>query len=288
MLKKIVAAAWIFLLLSPGAFAAIPGFISSNTDDSTGKSHFKLMPASHLVPLFTADSRAHRLSITNVIGTGEFIGSMGGIFPVARFNKFNKTFQLSAASTLYTTLVRKFIGGALINTDFFVDIFLDMKVNDRLYLRSSTGHTSQHLSDDAAHKYSDINYVRDYIQLFGIYHFPKQKAFVYGGIIFNHNLKTTNDTQAFDLSGRPSFQLGLEHTPFHISRTGYAYWAADIKFKGEVDFGTTENIQLGVKWISEDKRAIRIALNYGFGYDERGQFYTQKREYVYCGVYLDF
>jgi hypothetical protein len=289
MLKKIFAIIGVYLLTNFNVAANSVSEVNfSDTLNTSNKSQFTLMPESHIVPLFTADSRAHRLSVCNVIGTGEFVASMGGIFPVLGFKAFNKTCQFSGASTLYTTLVRSIHGGSLINTDFFVDLFLDIKLNEKIALRGSTGHTSEHLSDDAINKYHTINYVRDYFELFGIYQLPKQNGIIYGGIIFNHNIKTTNDSQAFDLSGRPTFQLGFEYTPLKIGKQANLYFAADVKFKAEVDLGSTQNLQAGIKWTNEYKRAIRLAVNYSWGYDERGQFYTQKREYVYAGLYLDF
>jgi hypothetical protein len=247
------------------------------------------MPEKHLIPLFTADSRAHRLSICNVTGSREFIGSMGGIFPVLNVgNKKNQLLQFSVASTLYTTLMRYQNGGALLNTDFFVDIFIDMKLSDRFLLRTGAGHTSQHLSDDAVKKYTDINYVRDYLQLYGVYQLPKQKGMIYGGIIFNHNLKVTDAFNAYDLSNTPMFQFGFEHIPFQICKNGYFYWAGDIKFRGEVNYGSTKNIQAGIKLMNENKRTMRLAANYGWGYDERGQFYSQTRDYFFYGLYFDF
>lgn len=290
MLKKIFIIIGLLILKCSNIFAySFPNNLSSTTDDTIGNYRFTLMPEKHLIPLFTADSRTHRLSICNVLGSREFIGGMGGVFPVFNIgNKKNQVLEFSVASTLYTTLTRYQIGGALLNTDFFVDLFLDAKLNDRFFLRSGAGHTSQHLSDDGVKRYSPINYVRDYFQLFGVYQFPKQNGMIYGGIVFNHNLKVTDATNAYDLSNTPMYQFGFEHVPFQICKYGYLYWAGDIKFRGEVNYGSTKNIQAGVKWMNENKKTIRLAANYGWGYDERGQFYFQTREYFYLGLYFDF
>lgn len=260
---------------------------NENKEDSS-KIRFTFIPDTHIIPLFTADQRAHRLSVYSHIGTSEFIGSMGGIFPVAQLSRKNKSMQFSVASSLYTTLLRSGKGGTLINADFFVDLFFDLKLNEKFQFRFSSGHTSQHLSDDGSNLYTPINYVRDYFQLFSIYQITAQHAFVYGGIILNHNLKTTDGTQAFDMSGKPSFQMGFEHVPFKISKQGSLFWGGDIKFRAENDLGTTQNIQAGIKFKNAHERVIRIAGNYSSGYDERGQFYTQQVNFVHLGFTFEF
>jgi hypothetical protein len=52
----------------------------AQTQDSIPK--WTILPESHIVPLFTADSRAHRLSIQKPISDNGYIASMGGIFPI--------------------------------------------------------------------------------------------------------------------------------------------------------------------------------------------------------------
>src|SRR5437868_13917435 len=126
MLKKHIAFTALFML----NYAAIAQSVPTDTD-TIGTFRFTLMPESHLVPLFTADQRAHRISFLNLAGTSEFIGSMGGVFPIVRIERNEKALQFSAASSLYTTLVRHTGGGSLINTDFFVDLFFDLKLHER-------------------------------------------------------------------------------------------------------------------------------------------------------------
>jgi hypothetical protein len=247
-----------------------------------------LMPESHLIPVFTADQRAHRLSLVNVTGTTEFIGSMGGIFPVVRITRGKQILQMSAASTLYTTLVRQAQGGRLLNTDFFVDLFFDLELHPRWVVRWGAGHTSQHLSDDVAHRILGINYVRDYYDFMGVFRLSPGQGFVYGGVVLNNNFKTTNDSQAFDLSGTPLLRLGFEHAPLKVGPYGRLFYAADVKFKGELGYRTTQNVQAGIRFTNPHGRAIRFAFNYAWGYDERGQFYTKKRDFAGVGFYLDF
>jgi hypothetical protein len=262
------------------AFLSIKGFAQQ---DST-RLKWDILPDKHIVPLFTADSRAHRLSIQKPFNDNGYIGSMGGVFPVVSLSKGNRALQLSTASTLYTTLTRWTNRGRLLNVDFFVDIFLDLKLNDHWALRSGIGHTSQHLSDDAIQEnYVPIQYTRDYGQLFGVYTHERLRLLCYGGWIFNTNLKTNINYGAVSM-----FQLGFEHAPVKWFDNNYMYYAADIKFRGERDYTTIRNVQVGYKYARPGKHVFRFAFNYCSGMDERGQFYTQNRDFTTIGTYFDF
>jgi len=139
--------------------------------------------------------------------------------------------------------MRRISSGDLLNVDFFVDLLFDLRLNENYAIRAGAGHTSQHLSDDALKKFgnlSSINYVRDYYQLFLIRSFPQHHLTLYGGVYYNHNFKTTqngigkNDSAIYDKSGTPLFQAGFEHTPFRVSETGFFFWSADVKFRGNL------------------------------------------------------
>jgi hypothetical protein len=284
----------LYFLLLLQALGCQTVFATSAEDSSQTQPRFTFIPESRIIPLFTADQRAHRLSIQYIFkkDSAEFIGSMGGVFPVVNMQLGPRTLQFSVASTLYTTLRRSVSAGDLINTDFFVDLLLDLKWNEHFSFRTGMGHTSQHLSDDALKKFGNltsINYVRDYYQLFVVYQLPRHSLMTYGGVYYNHNFKTTDaDQHAFDKSGTPIFQLGFEHAPFRISPKGRVYYAGDIKFHGEFDYQTTQNLQVGVKFSNAQKKTFRTALNWSSGYEERGQFYTQQRSFFTLGLYFDF
>ncbi|MES2559872.1 MAG: DUF1207 domain-containing protein [Bacteroidota bacterium] len=252
--------------------------------DST-KLTWTLLPETHLVPLFTADSRAHRLSIQKPFSDNGYIGSMGGIFPVFSVANSKKIFQVSAASTVYTTLRRWTDRGRLINVDFFVDIYGDLKLTEQWAIRSGIGHTSQHLSDDAVvdEGKMPINYTRDYGQLFGVYHHAGYAFRAYAGLIFNTNFKTTSSLGPILIP-----QIGMEHSPVKWKTHHYLYYAFDIKFRGELDYRTMQNYQIGYKYSVPYKHTFRFAINYSHGLDERGQFYTQTRNFGTIGVFFDF
>ncbi len=245
---------------------------------------FTFLPKSHIVPLFTADTRSHRLSLHKPFNDVGYIGSMGGIFPLVNLNKWNKQFQFSAASTVYTTLDKYTNRGYLVNVDFFVDFFFDVKLNDIISIRSGLGHTSQHLADDAVSTgLVAINYTRDYGQLFLVLTLPEQRVILYGGGILNTSFRTDVNFET-----KAMFQAGFEHSPVKWYQHNYLYYAADVKFRGELNFGTTQNIQLGYKYARLMQNTFRLCLNYTSGYEERGQFYNQKNKFVSLGMYFDF
>lgn len=244
-----------------------------------------MLPDTHLVPLFTADSRAHRLSIQKPFNDNGYIGSMGGIFPVFTVTNNKTAFQLSAASTVYTTLRRWTDRGRLINVDFFVDIFGDLKLSKQWAIRGGVGHTSQHLSDDAVvdEGKTPINYTRDYGQLFGVYNSTQHNFRAYAGLTFNTNFKTTRSLGPILIP-----QIGWEHSVFKWKSNNYLYYAFDIKWRGELSYRTIQNYQIGYKYSMPYKHTLRFAINHSRGLDERGQFYTETRNFSTIGLFFDF
>ncbi len=257
----------------------------SNAQQSlTQKYQYELLPQKHIVPLYTADSRAHRLSIQKPFDSRGYIGSMGGIFPVASISNTKQKLQFSVASTVYTTLNRWTNRGQVINVDFFVDLFLDFQLNENFSLRSGMGHTSQHLSDDATQAgLVPINYVRDFYQIFVNYKNTSHRFFTYGGITYNHNFKTTTNISGFSI-----LQVGLEHSPIKWGNHNFLYYAADFKFREESNFASTNNFQLGYKYALENSHVLRLAINQFNGLTEIGQNYKQSTTFNTIGLYFDF
>ncbi len=244
------------------------------------------LPQKKLVPLFTGDARAHRISIQRVLGNNSYQGSMGGIFPLIQVQKNKNVLQLCAAATTYLTLKRSINHGSLENIDFFADVYLDAKVTDYFFLRLGTGHTSQHLSDDAINKGAPFaNYARDYHQLFGIYKNKKYDFFVYSGIVFNYNFKTQ---AGINISNTPIIQFGFEHTPVRINKIHSVYYAGDFKLHGELNYQGSQHVQLGYRFQKKELKVFRIAWDYSAGLEERGQYYKQSRNFSSIGIYLEF
>jgi hypothetical protein len=243
-----------------------------------------VLPQPKLVETFTADSRANRTSIARNFDENSYNASMGGILPIigVKQGKFNG--QLSAAGSTYLTLKRANGGGSVVNTDFFAEVFLDAILSKYYYLRLGTGHSSQHLSDDAIiGGLSFSNYAKDYHTVGLIYKRSAWHLQAYSLAHYIYNFKTTTD-----ISGKWLFQFGFEHAPFHLNKTMHLYYAGDIKFKEELNFEPTLNIQAGLRMGKENSQALRLAIDQTWGKEERGSFMYNTRNFARIGLYLDF
>jgi hypothetical protein len=249
---------------------------------------FQRLPK-RMIPVFTADARAHRLQLLKTTQGTQFFTSMGMQFPLVNINALGKTLQFSVASSVYATLKRYTKRGETVNVDYFVDFFFDLKLSQTWYLRSSYGHTSQHLSDDAINAgLTPINYVKDYVQLHSVHRLLKNKLLLYGGFYYFHNYKIGEMNLAKNLSGSVLLHAGGEITLFQFNPSNAIYAAADIKLREEFDFGNTHCLQLGYKLHQSNQEHFRLAYQYLGGYEERGQFYKQQTNLHTIGAYFDF
>ena len=251
-----------------------------------------LLPKTHLMPLWSANSTAHRISAAKIFENNNYIGSMGGVFPLVSASRGDKVVQASIASTLYAQLVRPPGHLQVLNVDFFVDLFFDFLVSENAVVRFGPGHTSQHLTDDALEILGyvhSINYVRDYVQLFGCYQIPRFQGDLYGGFYYNYKFKTQDfDPNTPDDAKRMIYEFGGEFAPLQIAPSVFVYTGLDIKVRGEASFGTSQNYQLGVKYSNSDGRAVRFAFNHRTGLEERGQFFLQHNTFNTFAFYFDF
>jgi hypothetical protein len=251
-----------------------------------------LLPSQRIVQPFSANATEHRMSLTKVFDENMYIGSLGGVFPLADVAMEGYKAQFSLAGTFYTNLSAAAHQYIVTNGDYYVDAIVDISVPSALTLRLGMGHTSQHLMDDAIESEGlphSLNYVRDYVQLFAIKDIRAIGGFLYAGAFYNYAfiINTHRD-------GTMIYEAGGEALNYAFSPMLHAYLAADVKLRGESAFGTTQNYQLGLKlspgWAgsgSEGTRALRVALNYQAGLEERGQFYQRRVHRVSIGAYFD-
>jgi hypothetical protein len=258
------------------------------------KVEFSLLPMRHLIPVWSANSTAHRISASKIMENNNYIGSMGGVFPLISAAQEEKVVQVSIASTLYTQLERPPKHLQVINVDFFVDLFVDVSLNENLVLRSGFGHTSQHLTDDAIEILGygrSINYLRDYCQLFGMLKAEAIKGFVYGGAYYNYKFKTqaAGKYDVPDDAPNPMiYEMGTEITPLQVGASSFVYAGVDIKLRGEAKFGASQNYQIGIKHVNDLGRTIRFAFNHHAGLEERGQFFVLHNTFNTFSLYFDF
>jgi hypothetical protein len=243
----------------------------------------------HLVPIYAADSRAHRLGIQKNFQKSEFIASMGGQLPVWFFQRGKHKFQFEVAGTTYLTLLRSVNHGSVLNTDFFADVLLNYQWHKNWAIRIGTGHTSQHLSDDAIANaaFPLKNYARDYHQIGLSYKGNLNKYHLYSNLIYNYNFKTDRN-----YSGSAMLQVGFESNLTQIflkTRIVSSFiLAADVKFRGEQNLKPTSNILFGYQFNHMAPQKIKLVVNYSSGADERGQFYLNSRDLLIAGIHAEF
>ena len=146
--------------------------------------------------------------------------------------------------------------------DFFVDFLFDLELSKTWYLRGGFGHTSQHLADDAVLSGTiPKNYVKDYGLFHSIHKLAKNKLTLYEGIYYFDNFKI-GDSVPLDWSKKIMLQVGGEYQFLKLSTQSFLYTAADVKFRQEFNFGTTQNIQLGYVSQTTTQRKFRFAYNF--------------------------
>ncbi len=243
-----------------------------------------LLPEKKLIPAFTASGTEHRISYNNQLTRGSFIGSMGGIFPVADVRYNDLRCQVSAASSIYTTLHNAGIKFKVTDVNFYVDIFFDVPLSNETILRAGWGHTSHHLADDAVVPgITPINYARDYYDLFLAQQLHAINGFVYGGLYWTYSFLINSN------AGRKILpEVGAEGTITPLFDSVVLYAALDLKFRGELTYGSTQSYQLGLKSQNENLRAVRFAYTFRTGLEERGQFYNLRNTSHTVGIFFDF
>lgn len=287
-MKHVVCGLFFLLVITTGLVAQTTDTAIYHNWRTKYRISVKKLPQ-RIVPIFTADARAHRLQLQKTTQGRQFFGSMGMQFPLVNLNALGKTLQFSVASSVYTTLKRYNQRGETVNVDYFVDFFFDLKLSQTWYLRSSYGHTSQHLSDDAVNAgLTPINYAKDYVQLHSVHRLFKNKLLLYGGFYYFHNYKIGEMGIAKNLSGKSMLHAGGEVTLFQFNPSNALYAAADIKLREEFNFGNTHCLQLGYKLHQSNQEHFRLAYQYLGGYEERGQFYKQQVNLHTIGAYFDF
>jgi hypothetical protein len=254
-----------------------------NSTDSTQFS-FKGLPDKKTVSIFTADARAHRVSFLKNGDESSYAISMGNIFPLLNIQKGHFQAQLNAAGSTHLTLLRLNQAGAVLNSDYFADVYADLSFNSPFILRLGTGHSSQHLSDDAiANGAFYRNYAKDYHQIMGIYQSKHRDILAYAGLSYNYNFKTSTN-----ISNKALWQIGMVHYPFKQKDLAPLFYAGDIKFREELNYAHNLNIQVGYAFKDNLEHAVRIALNYGQGTDERGSFHPVQRNFFQAGIYFEY
>ena len=244
------------------------------------------LPNQTLMPAFTANATSHRISLVHLLKDNEYIGSMGGLFPVVSADIAGHETQFNAGATAYTQLNRSGRHTQVSTIDYFVDLLADVDLRQGRVLRLGVGHTSQHFVDDAFEVLgyrSAINYVRDYVEAFYSQRLALIRGYLYGGFLYHYRFVIPQPGKYHWL-----FEVGGEGLHYELARNVYAYAALDIKLREEAGYGTTQNYQLGIRLNGEGGRTIRLAYAYRTGLEERGQFYRDRIHWNTIGLFFEF
>ncbi|MFZ4620392.1 MAG: hypothetical protein ACOYNS_07530 [Bacteroidota bacterium] len=245
-----------------------------------------LMPKQRFIPSFTASGTEHRLSYAKYLTSGSFFAGLGGSIPVALVRLYGLECLVSVSGTVYTTLVSAGVKFQVTNADYYADVTFDIPVSDATVLRVGSGHTSHHLVDDAVAlrgTASVLNYARDYIQLFAVEKLPVIRGFAYAGTYYNRSFIINAHRDGLFL-----FQFGADGGNLPLAGPLELYGAFDVKFRGEVNYGSTQSYQIGIRAKNDLFQAARLAYTYRTGMEERGQFYDQRITTQSIGLFFDF
>jgi len=252
-------------------------------DSTTHSKSTVLFPRERIFPKFLADGTVEQFSLAKDAMTRNIIGSIGGIQRLFQFTHSSGTIiQIGLGATVYGSFVRSPGQLQVVTADFYVDVPLEFRFSDRFALRTGWGHYSAHLADDGIEQLSltSINYAKDYIPLFAAYDILPISVTMYGGIRFDYY--TIPEVNAHTL-----FQVGIQGGDIAVFSIGHIYGAVDIKIRSEVNWGTTQSYQVGLKFLEQGTRCFRFAYTYRTGIDDRGQFYQNRRTVSLVGVYFD-
>ncbi|OGU73504.1 MAG: hypothetical protein A2V93_06445 [Ignavibacteria bacterium RBG_16_34_14] len=258
-------------------------FISSSVFSQPSKTG--LFPEKKIYQHYLADVLSHQFSILKHFESNEWFGNIGAEKPLLNLLIDDNLYQFTIAATVFNTL--KFANLApphvqVYTTDYLVDLFIDKELGKDYLLRFNWGHLSAHYSDDGIFELnsSPINYLRDYVSLGTEKLFTKLNGKIYLAVVYNFNNQPRKDKHIHG-------QFGLDAGKM-LGNFLLVYFAFDFKIKAEVNYGTTKNLQAGVKFFNEKESSVRLAYNYLSGYDERGQLYNQTDDKHLIGLYLDF
>jgi hypothetical protein len=238
-------------------------------------------PATKVFPRFTADALQHTISLAKVAENSEWMGTVGAEVPIIEIATGSYTVQAGLAVSTFNGLIRP-PGHLMVYTiDYRVDFPLDVRLG-ALALRTGLGHISSHFADDGIEMLgrSSIQVIRDFVKAGAAYDVPWIGGFVYADVDWIYHIVPNR-------SKNWQFQVGGEAGDVLIGGVARLYGAVDIKAKQHVGWGTTQSYQVGVRLFIKRNLPLRLAYTYRTGFDERGQFFDQKKSMNLFGVYLE-
>lgn len=240
-------------------------------------------PSAHIYPRMYADGVAPGFGVSKDFRSAMIYGSLGGQIPLLEVNVLGTMFQAGAGAAVLTSIIKRPRLLQVVTIDFLVEFPVDVRLSERLTLRTGYGHFSAHFADDGIEILgrSSINYAKDYLMLFASSTLPALNGVVYAGGHWNFHSLPGEELHWIG-------QTGFEAGNLQLFAEGFLYAAMDIQCKSEVAWATTQSYQCGIRLFPRNERAVRITYTYRTGIDDRGQFYRERSTRHMVGVYLDF
>ena len=263
--------------------AGAPGAAAQQDAPAAQPTGVVLFPRDRIFPKFLADGSVEQFSLAKDVMTRRIVGSIGGIQRLFQFSLASGTLiQIGAGATVYGSFIRSPGQLQVVTADFYVDLPLEFRFSDRFAFRTGWGHYSAHLVDDGIEQLglASINYAKDYIPLFASYDILSIAVTMYGGVRFDYFTIPQGNAHSV-------FQVGVQGGDLPVWSLGHLYGAVDIKIRSEVNWGTTQSYQVGLKFLEQGTSGFRFAYTYRTGIDDRGQFYQNRTTVSLVGVYFD-
>jgi hypothetical protein len=238
-----------------------------------------LLPEKVIFDKYYADALSHQFSISKHLESSEWFGNVGISIPAFNLEYKQHLLQISAASTIFNTVIKTPGHIQVYTVDYLVDFFFDYNISTNIPVRFVFGHLSAHYSDDGITELNNypISYVRDYVGLHIQYLCNDSK--VYAGFYHNFHIEPEAGKQN-------NFQFGADKF-FRIYDIVEIYGAIDMKMKAESDFTPVQSYQAGFRLSHGYLRALRFAYTFRSGFEERGQLYDIRDKKQSLGIFLD-
>lgn len=242
----------------------------------------EVFPNSKLYEKYYADALSPQFSISKHFESNQWFGNVGGELPIFNISAWEYLAQLSVNATVFNTLIKTPGHIQVFTVDYRVDFNVDTKIYNDVFARFVFGHLSAHFSDDGITQlnYLPISYVRDYLGLHVEKIIPSFNGKFYLGSFYNYHNEPVMDKHT-------TFQFGTDFGIEIINKV-LVYGAVDVKIKSEVNNGTTQSYQLGLKFPQGEKTLFRLAFTHRRGFEERGQLFNIKDNKNLLGLYIDF
>jgi hypothetical protein len=246
-------------------------------EDST----VQFLPGTKLFRRFTADALGHGISVSRIVNDRDWIGTIGASVPLVTVRPPGEIeLQFSAAVTTFNRLIKP-PGLTVYTIDYRVDIPIDARMGS-LAVRFAYGHYSCHFADDGIEIIGkrSIQSLKDFLWMGCTYDIAPLGGHVYAAGYYFYNNYPRMDK-------RWQFQGGIEGGNVTLADFVKAYAAIDLKFKQEVNWGTTRSFQLGLRLFQRSSYGMRVAYTLRQGFDERGQFFDKTEDASMFSLFID-